>query len=102
MIRRPPRSTLFPYTTLSRSGFTTAIGTGSTYLVKEADEGATIEVRATATNDNSVTVTSAFSTRSAEHTSALQSPDPPASTLLPEERQTLTASATPGQPDNNV
>src|SRR3712207_7661804 len=28
MIRRPPRSTLFPYTTLFRSGFRFAAGTG--------------------------------------------------------------------------
>src|SRR2546427_5515525 len=29
MIRRPPRSTLFPYTTLFRSGRTTAAGRGA-------------------------------------------------------------------------
>src|SRR5438876_8154997 len=29
MIRRPPRSTLFPYTTLFRSGADTPIGTGN-------------------------------------------------------------------------
>src|SRR5947209_12839328 len=29
MIRRPPRSTLFPYTTLFRSAFTSAAATGS-------------------------------------------------------------------------
>ena len=33
------------------------IGTGATYVVQEADEGATIEVVATATNDNSTTAT---------------------------------------------
>src|SRR2546427_7914878 len=30
MIRRPPRSTLFPYTTLFRSGFGTRLGNGCT------------------------------------------------------------------------
>src|ERR1043165_4999586 len=34
MIRRPPRSTLFPYTTLFRSGVTT--GGGSLSLIKDA------------------------------------------------------------------
>src|SRR6516164_7805834 len=34
----------------SKDGYTTAIGTGATYLVKEGDEGFTIEVKATATN----------------------------------------------------
>ena len=43
--------------TRSADNYTTAIGTGSTYLVKEGDEGFTIEVKATATNDNGVAVT---------------------------------------------
>src|SRR2546422_11305323 len=33
MIRRPPRSTLFPYTTLFRSGLVTARGGGTTNIV---------------------------------------------------------------------
>jgi enamine deaminase RidA (YjgF/YER057c/UK114 family) len=37
-------------------GYTGVIGTGSTYLVKEGDESFTIEVKATATNDNGVTI----------------------------------------------
>ena len=43
--------------TASADNYTNAIGTGSTYLVKEADEGFKIEVKATATNDNGVAVT---------------------------------------------
>jgi len=39
----------------SADNFTNPIGTGAAYLVKEGDEGATIEVVATATNDNGVT-----------------------------------------------
>src|SRR5690348_7954663 len=56
MIRRPPRSTLFPYTTLFRSSATTA-GAGTT-----ASTGATTLVPGTTY------------TRSEEHTSELQSP----------------------------
>src|SRR5258706_14006195 len=40
MIRRPPRSTLFPYTTLFRSFVKSAVGnfgSGWTWLVKKAD-----------------------------------------------------------------
>src|SRR5260221_492879 len=41
MIRRPPRSTLFPYTTLFRS-----------YLVQEGDEGQAITLTVTDVADN--------------------------------------------------
>src|SRR2546430_12220641 len=54
MIRRPPRSTLFPYTTLFRSPFTF---TGAYRGFKELQARKTF----------------AFSTRSEEHTSELQS-----------------------------
>src|SRR2546425_12001327 len=65
MIRRPPRSTLFPYTTLFRSltatynGFVNGDGTSS--LTAQA----TLSTTATATSD--------VGTRSEEHTSELQS-----------------------------
>src|SRR2546430_6185588 len=56
MIRRPPRSTLFPYTTLFRSLYGTfAPGTGS----------------ASSASDTTARLTSSF--RSEEHTSELQS-----------------------------
>src|SRR2546427_9210318 len=45
MIRRPPRSTLFPYTTLFRSLITGATGTVSTALIN-ALEGADVDLRA--------------------------------------------------------
>jgi hypothetical protein len=41
----------------SADGYTTAIGSGATYLVSEADEGNTIEVKATATNQQGLTAT---------------------------------------------
>src|SRR5256885_7907494 len=56
MIRRPPRSTLFPYTTLFRSGFT-----GLDCLLLGLGAGS---------SNNLV----AFFGRSEEHTSELQSP----------------------------
>src|ERR1039458_10144202 len=54
MIRRPPRSTLFPYTTLFRSGYA-------------AGELQTISV------SNTGTISGTFTNRSEEHTSELQS-----------------------------
>src|SRR2546422_5496034 len=38
MIRRPPRSTLFPYTTLFRSGATTVFVTGHSYAAAFSTE----------------------------------------------------------------
>src|SRR6266851_3190256 len=86
----------------SADSFTTAIGTGSTYTVKEADEAHTIEVRATATNDNGLTVTSAFSTATATVLDADPTVTTPTITGTATEGQLLTASATAGQVDNTV
>src|SRR2546422_8072871 len=59
MIRRPPRSTLFPYTTLFRSGIDTFLGRGTKVNGKLVLEGtARIET---------------LVPRSEEHTSELQS-----------------------------
>src|SRR3989454_4854356 len=68
MIRRPPRSTLFPYTTLFRSllgefGMATAMGVVLTD--KEAQTPAGVLIFAHA---------KAYAWRSEEHTSELQSP----------------------------
>ena len=43
----------------SADGYTNPIGTGASYLVQEGDENHTIEVKATATNDNGVQVSAA-------------------------------------------
>src|SRR5256884_5279089 len=69
MIRRPPRSTLFPYTTLFRSS---AISASPGAAINTGTEGATIRV------DPGGTVTASFGLachgqRSEEHTSELQS-----------------------------
>src|SRR5260221_10136921 len=61
MIRRPPRSTLFPYTTLFRSGFAAAHlarHRDSAYHLSRVSESITTECK---------------SKRSEEHTSELQS-----------------------------
>src|SRR2546426_8672076 len=63
MIRRPPRSTLFPYTTLFRSGQQRRIGPicNNSALTPIADMRANIDLRREGP-------------RSEEHTSELQSP----------------------------
>ena len=46
----------------SADNFTTAIGSGSTYLIKQTDEGRTIEVKATASNPNGSTTLASAAT----------------------------------------
>src|SRR5260370_444458 len=70
----------------SADNYTTAIGSGPTYLVQEGDEGFTIEATTTATNDKRVAATAPTPGISGRET----------------EGQTLTASATAGQLDNPV
>src|SRR5690348_18193711 len=65
MIRRPPRSTLFPYTTLFRSLLVLLVAGG--LLLASGDH------RPAGEGDRKVNVT-APSSRSEEHTSELQSP----------------------------
>src|SRR5438876_6516963 len=60
MIRRPPRSTLFPYTTLFRSGKTTSSAKLARFLKKQGHAPALIACD--------------LQRRSEEHTSELQSP----------------------------
>ena len=85
----------------SADNYTNPIGTGSTYLVTESDEGFTIEVKATATNDNGVTI-SATSAATAEVLDAAPTITSPVISGTVQEGQTLTAAATAGQSDNPV
>src|SRR5260221_10371468 len=75
MIRRPPRSTLFPYTTLFRSAMTNAEHTAAKNQI-EADYKAAKE-----------------QCRSEEHTSELQSHSDLVCRLLLEKKKTRTRSA---------
>src|SRR5258708_37611510 len=76
MIRRPPRSTLFPYTTLFRSIVTYHKG-GEEKRLAVAD--GFVEVK----DDRALLLT-----RSEEHTSELQSPDHLVCRLLLEKKKT--------------
>src|SRR5690348_17446791 len=67
MIRRPPRSTLFPYTTLFRSS-------GGAGAVRERTRSLPNTMTARTAIPAFATPTDIASTRSEEHTSELQSP----------------------------
>src|SRR5256885_4100051 len=70
MIRRPPRSTLFPYTTLFRSLFLIAAVCFRQRLRKDGDKRSTASLF-----DHSLFIEQAGGVkRSEEHTSELQSP----------------------------
>src|SRR2546426_9036393 len=70
MIRRPPRSTLFPYTTLFRSGLEVRAGvhTGEVELTGDKVGGIAVHIGAR------VAARAEPGERSEEHTSELQSP----------------------------
>src|SRR5437667_8083607 len=78
MLRRPPRSTLFPYTTLFRSAYTPAAGSGDAphgmVLLRAAytDRGAN-RVPAITTEKTLELRSPTVIMRSEEHTSELQS-----------------------------
>src|SRR5258708_30955044 len=87
MIRRPPRSTLFPYTTLFRSlvtsGSESSFKTHARRLLRDGVPGASLR--------QAVLVTlGASTTRSEEHTSELQSPDHLVCRLLLEKKKKQT------------
>src|SRR2546422_7954286 len=72
MIRRPPRSTLFPYTTLFRSGATgTSATAGAAGLGRAALAAVSLACFSAAAADSAAD--SASACRSEEHTSELQS-----------------------------
>src|SRR3712207_8260851 len=71
MIRRPPRSTLFPYTTLFRSQEPYSVAACIVALCPEAPR---LDVKVLATDiDTQVLAQARRATRSEEHTSELQS-----------------------------
>ena len=80
MIRRPPRSTLFPYTTLFRSGHSlhAALAPLSSWMTQLQD--------VTAANAQAILE---LQVRSEEHTSELQSPDHLVCRLLLEKKKKI-------------
>src|SRR5258708_14482953 len=95
MIRRPPRSTLFPYTTLFRSSMQTkrewlmgAALFGAALLVVLSPYGA--DLHASQSGSQADEPVPAYHTRSEEHTSELQSPDHLVCRLLLEKKKMTT------------
>src|SRR5258707_3717487 len=71
MIRRPPRSTLFPYTTLFRSLASGDVGGRLVQQAGQQSNDASLGLSAESQQDE--VVTRKYSVRSEEHTSELQS-----------------------------
>src|SRR5947207_11534952 len=93
MIRRPPRSTLFPYTTLFRS----VVGSGAQALIKARGWGEARELWPSAANalalPASLRTLAPKPLRSEEHTSELQSHSDLVCRLLLEKKK---------KPNNNM
>src|SRR5258708_14428786 len=96
MIRRPPRSTLFPYTTLFRSklkcladgvGLNSDVGLGIDELRAKGEEECAGRVDRIAGCTESNPERKAALLRSEEHTSELQSPDHLVCRLLLEKKK---------------
>src|SRR5258708_29729007 len=92
MIRRPPRSTLFPYTTLFRSWTARSVNV-SKYIMAISNATAMDIVRHYPSSKNKIVVTypgydeKLLNERSEEHTSELQSPDHLVCRLLLEKKK---------------
>src|SRR5258708_29637334 len=98
MIRRPPRSTLFPYTTLFRSretGQTCTVARvrasdgPSNVQIAEYGSARDVERRSTLQTVRVLNVSAAPAHRSEEHTSELQSPDHLVCRLLLEKKKMI-------------
>src|SRR2546422_5881879 len=90
MIRRPPRSTLFPYTTLFRSDTDQEKSCGSVFALEHVQNfGSPLRIRSIVEGDGDLPGTS----RSEEHTSELQSRLHLVCRLLLEKKKQRTQSA---------
>src|SRR5256885_8380235 len=79
MIRRPPRSTLFPYTTLFRSRYDSGVQITSANMMGITLDSAVAQAfqdvaNASADRENKINQGRSYANRSEEHTSELQSP----------------------------
>src|SRR5258708_30059825 len=90
MIRRPPRSTLFPYTTLFRSPRSVPLRPLASTL-NPPSKGLEIEQFSLNASTDNGSISNPF--RSEEHTSELQSPDHLVCRLLLEKKKLYTVSA---------
>src|SRR3712207_7614897 len=89
MIRRPPRSTLFPYTTLFRSFLTGAVGLFGLFFTWQNTRQARESTRRTLELTEQGQITDRFTrARSEEHTSELQSRQYLVCRLLLEKKKT--------------
>src|SRR5258708_22693946 len=86
MIRRPPRSTLFPYTTLFRSSCRLAATWPFIARLNQSCPGVD-DAAASTTRTLWMPLSSQFLRRSEEHTSELQSPDHLVCRLLLEKKK---------------
>src|SRR5258708_17769893 len=94
MIRRPPRSTLFPYTTLFRSITVLSVrdrpGVAAAIFEPLGAAGISVDVIVQNVGHSGRTdLTFSVAERSEEHTSELQSPDHLVCRLLLEKKKTL-------------
>src|SRR5258708_17980798 len=90
MIRRPPRSTLFPYTTLSRSDICPFKLLSDSANLTAPEEASMPLVSASTSRDQEIAPAEdppAPNNRSEEHTSELQSPDHLVCRLLLEKKK---------------
>src|SRR5258708_18344229 len=94
MIRRPPRSTLFPYTTLFRSMDGSLKADGKTPGDWDYNVGVTRKVTDMA-HLGGISVEGELGVRSEEHTSELQSPDHLVCRLLLEKKKQNTTRRCP-------
>src|SRR5258708_23797472 len=95
MIRRPPRSTLFPYTTLFRSDsglprFTLEFVAGRDIVEAVRSEGPALLLDLTVEALRALAFDRQIQKRSEEHTSELQSPDHLVCRLLLEKKNNMT------------
>src|SRR5258708_13304601 len=92
MIRRPPRSTLFPYTTLFRSTLPAiALAAPQAAILARVLRGSLIETL----HEDYIRTARARIARSEEHTSELQSPDHLVCRLLLEKKKNNKPRPTP-------